>query len=111
MQVQDILGNLKIMLGITDSDMDEKLKLIIEGVKGRLKILLGGQEPPEDMDHIILEVSIVRFNRIGSEGLTSHTVEGEAQSYDSNDFAGYMDEITAYLNTQADARRGKVRFI
>lgn len=106
-----MLENLKLMLGIADTDRDALLKLIISNTTTRLKILLGGIEPPEELDHIILDVAIIRYNKIGSEGLSSHTVEGESQSFSSGDFDGYMDEIQAYLDSQETAIRGKVRFL
>ena len=101
------------MLGIdsTDTDRDDLLKLIISNTTARLKILLGGLEPPEELDHIILDVAIIRFNRIGSEGLSSHTVEGESQSFGESDFDGYMVEIQAFLDNQEDSTRGKVVFL
>lgn len=108
-----MLDNLKLLLGIdlTDTDRDDLLKLIISNTTARLKILLGGIDPPEDLDHIILDVAISRYNRIGSEGLSSHTVEGESQSFTENDFDGFMDEIQAYLDSLSTSSRGKVRFL
>lgn len=109
-----MLNDLKIMLFgevIEDTAKDAQLKLIISGATSRLQLLLGGLEPPESMNHIILEVAITRYNRIGSEGLTSHTVEGESMSYSDSDFAGYKDEIQAFLDSQKDVKKGKVRFI
>ena len=106
-----MLENLKKFLGISDSDQDALLKLIVSNTTARLTLLLGGIEPPEELDHIILEVSIIRFNRIGSEGLSSHSVEGESLTYSDNDFAGYMDEIDAYLKSLEESKHGKVRFI
>lgn len=107
-----MLEKLKRMLDIEDSMQDEKLSLILESVQSRLKLLLGGTDPPDEMEHIVIEVAIIRFNRVGSEGLTSHNVEGETQSYASaNDFAPFMDEIQAYLEMQKDAKRGKLRFL
>ena len=108
-----MLNDLKMMLGLSrfDNDLDDKLELIISNTRARLKLLLGGIEPPKSMDHIILEVSIIRFNRIGSEGMTSHSVEGESYSFADGDFNGYSDEIQAFLDSQKDSTRGKVRFI
>lgn len=108
-----MLDDLKTLLGIalTDTDMDEKLRLIISITTARLKTLIGGIDVPASMDHIIVEVAIKRFNRIGSEGLTSHTVEGESLSYGDDDFAEFNDEIQAYLDTQKKSDRGKVRFL
>lgn len=109
-----MLENLKLMLGIAadDSDRDKLLTLIVSQTTARLKMLLGGIEPPAEMDHIILEVSIIRFNRIGSEGFSSHSVEGESLSFNAaDDFSGFADEIQAYLDKQKDNTRGKVRFL
>ena len=108
-----MLNNLKLMLGIdkNDTGRDELLNQLISIATARLKLLLGGIEPPESMNHIILEVSIIRFNKIGSEGMGSHTVEGESLSFTENDFAAFADEIQAFLNTQQDNARGKVRFL
>ena len=104
-----MLEKLKTMLGFEDSTQDKKLMLILDSVESRLRLLLGGTDPPDEMEHIIIEVAIIRFNRIGSEGLASHNVEGETQSYASaNDFASFMDEIEAYLQMQKDAKTRKV---
>lgn len=108
-----MLEDLKVMLGIAsdDADRDKLLLLIISSATARLKMLLGGLEPPESLDYIIREVSIIRYNKIGSEGMESHTVEGESQSFSDNDFVGFMDDIQAFLDTQKESVRGKVRFL
>lgn len=108
-----MLNELKLLLGIAldDTTEDEKLKLLIATATARLKLLLGGIEPPEDMEHIIREVAIIRYNRIGSEGMASHTVEGESQSFADGDFAAFADEIQAYLDAQKESARGRVRFL
>ncbi len=106
-----MLENIKLMLGIETKDRDDLLKMIIASATARLKVLLGGMEPPTSLDYIISDVVIRRFNRIGSEGMTSHTVEGESISFSDNDFAGFEDDIQAYLNTQKESARGRVRFL
>lgn len=107
-----MLHDLKLMLGISaaDTSQDGKLELIIATTSARLKILLGGVDPPESMSHIILEVSIMRFNRIGSEGLSGHSVEGESLQFAESDFVGFSDEIQAFLEAQSESL-GKVRFL
>lgn len=108
-----MLNDLKLMLGIdaADSSLDSKLTLIVSTVRARLQMLLGDIEPPESMDHIVMEVAIIRFNRIGSEGVSSHSVEGESLQYGENDFAAYMDEINAFLAAQKESARGRLRFL
>ncbi len=108
-----MIEDLKVLLGLdeTDDQTERRLNLILDATKRRLKFLLGGLEPPEEMEYIILDVSVIRFNRIGSEGLSSHSVEGESLSWSENDFAGYMDDIQSYLDSQRGARKGKVKFL
>lgn len=108
-----MIEDLKILLGITETDaiMERKLELLLNFARKRLKALLGGQEPPEELDYIILDVTVARYNRIGSEGLSSHTVEGESQSFSEDDFAAYREDIQAWLNMQTEAKKGKVRFL
>lgn len=108
-----MLEDMKELLGIAEDDnsMDTKLGIILSATKSRLKVLLGGLDVPEDLSYIVTDVSIMRFNRIGSEGLSSHSVEGESLSFSNNDFEPYMEDIQSYLDGQKDAKRGKVRFL
>lgn len=108
-----MLEDIKELLGISESDitMDTRLEIILNATKSRLKVLLGGIDVPDDLNYIVTDVSIMRFNRIGSEGLSSHSVEGESQSFANNDFEPYMDDIRSYLNAQQEATKGKVRFL
>jgi hypothetical protein len=107
-----MLENLKMLLGLeNDESKDDLLNLLIKLVTARLSLLLGGIEPPEEMEHIIIDVAIARFNKIGSEGLSSHSVEGETMSFTNDDFEGFSAEIQAFLDGQKENTRGKVRFI
>ena len=106
-----MLETLKLMLGIESFDQDNLLNQIISSAKARLKVLLGGIEPPESLEYILVDVAVRRFNRIGSEGMTSHTVEGESISFSNNDFTGFEDDIQAYLDTQKESARGRVKFL
>ena len=108
-----MLNELKLLLGIAsdDTSRDDLLKLIISAVTARLKVLLGGVQPPESLDYIVREVAVVRFNKIGSEGMSSHSVEGESITFSHSDFSGYMDDIQAFLETHKESAKGRVRFL
>ena len=108
-----MLEDLKLLLGISEEDktLDPKLNLILSSTTSRLKALLGGQEPPENLEYIIIDVAVIRYNKIGSEGLSSHSVEGETLSFSDDDFAGYREDIQAYLDSQKNSKKGRVRFL
>lgn len=112
--MEKMLESLKMLLGMKDADKetDDKLLWILETANARLKNLLGGLEVPDSMSHIVVEASVIRFNRIGSEGIGSHTVEGESMTFSDNDFAGFMDEINAYLDERnRNSRRGGFKIL
>ena len=109
-----MLSNLKTMLEIPaeNTDRDQKLQLIIDSVESRLKVLLSESVVPTELEYIVFEVSIVRFNRIGSEGMSINNVDGETQHFNTNDFLPYSAEIQAYLKgKQSTAQKGGFKFV
>ena len=113
----DELTTLKNLLGLSleDTQADEvlnaNLEYILSSTEARLKNLIGGVEPPEELRHIIIDVACMRFNRLGSEGTSSHSVREESISFVDDDFTGYMEEINAWLAVHADTNKGKIRFL
>ena len=105
-----MLDQVKTLLGLSDDSQDEKLKSVIKLTSARLASLLGTDGVPEEMEYIAIEASIRRFNRIGTEGMSSHNVEGESISYKDNDFADFMDEIEAYRSKNENPVR-RLRFL
>ncbi|GAB2022422.1 hypothetical protein RyT2_14960 [Pseudolactococcus yaeyamensis] len=106
-----LIDDLKLMLDLTDSELDDKLNLIIkQSEKKVLARLPNIQDVPDDLAYIVLELSIVRFNRIGNEGMTNYSQEGETITY-SADISDYEGDIQSWLLKQADNKKGVVRFL
>ena len=97
-----MLTEVKTLLGIDGQDLDDRLQVIINMTESRLQTLLGVNDIPGSLSYIVDEVSVKRFNRIGSDGFTSHTVEGENISLASSDCEEYMPEIEAWKKVQDD---------
>lgn len=108
-----MLEQLKLYLGISGSDRDDLLNQILSDTSDRLKNLLGGVgEVPYALQYIVLGVSTARFNQIGSEGASAHSVDGESMTWSEDLFAPYMDDINTYLEAnEADLGRGVIRFL
>lgn len=105
-----ILENVKELLG-NPKNIDDKLNVIIELTQKRLGNLLSVKEVPKELEYIVVEVSVIRFNRIGSEGVSSHSVEGESMSFNDDDFDSYDKDIRSWLNNLSDLKKGRVRFL
>ena len=110
-----MLDNILTLLGIdtpTDAIINQ-LNIIIDVTTSRLNLLLGVDSLPGDLEYIVLEVSIARYNRIGSEGASHHQVQGETLTWSNKDFDPYLDDIKAWLDAQKEppTTRGRIRFI
>lgn len=107
-----MLQKIKTLLGVTDALQDDVINLIIENVNSHLSILLG-KPVPEELEFITIEISIRRFQRLGSEGMKSELIEGHrVDFYDLKDeFIPYMAIIEASKDIQpVEPSRGKVLF-
>lgn len=112
------LSDLKIMLGLSDDNTksDSLLSLIIKNTELSLRFKLGlkaEEELPSELSYIPLEVAIRRFNRLKNEGMTSYSQEGESITFNSSDFADFVDDINEWRRQhQKDTKSlGHVAFI
>lgn len=89
---------------------NQTTKRLLGRLKNSLSDLL---EVPDELDYIVDEITIARFNRIGSEGMSSESVEGRSANYNDNYFADFEADIQSYIesNAESDSTRGKVRFL
>ncbi|MFI3545158.1 phage head-tail connector protein [Mammaliicoccus sciuri] len=108
----NLLENVKIILGIKDNLQDDLLNLIINRSEQKLISYFPKDviEVPERFQYIIEEVSIKRFNRIGAEGMTSESVDGRSNTFQDNDFDEYLPLIENFYKVSKNSR-GKIGFI
>lgn len=110
-----MLNTILTLLGLENPTiaMKNKVETIMELTEQRLALMLGQSVIPEALSFIVVEVTISRFNRIGSEGVSSHSVQGESLTWTDDDFKPYLDDIQTWLNAQEDPNttRGRIKFI
>lgn len=101
----------KLLGGAVD---DALVDTIIDMVESQLLMRLGGEseEVPFQLQYILVNVSVARYNQIGDEGKSSMTVEGESASWLTDLFAPYEKDIMQYLDSRDKATSGvRVRFL
>jgi hypothetical protein len=103
-----MLDDVKALLGFDTDEQDAKLKVIMSLAERRLCTLIGTAQVPDALDYVLTEVTVRRFNRIGSEGMNSHSVEGETISFEDDDFDAYADDIQAWKEQN---NQGRLRFL
>ena len=88
------LKRLRIILGV--ENQDDLLLEILRVTEERLLSYTGLRDLPDDLQWLLVELAAQRFNRIGSEGFSSESVDGNSVSYDTiNDSIG---EYKAFLD-------------
>lgn len=103
------LQDLKTMLQLNTTDQDGLLNLIIKNTTKALRFKLGlnaGKEFPQELDYIVLEVCVRRYNRLKNEGMASYSQEGESITFKSDDFDDFLADIEDWkkLNNAEQAK-------
>lgn len=85
-----------------------QVEAIYNHIAERLLHRIKDAEIPIELEYIVDEATIRRFNRIGSEGMKSESVEGHSVTYiDGDELEPYESAIVAYLEEQLPDKRKK----
>lgn len=126
MTTENLLASIKLRLGLDDAsigegesltvDVDALLLDIIEDIKTQLTIMTGNELYPEGLDFVTKEVAVIRYNRLGSEGMEQESVDGHTMKYLKSDYAPFEHFINHFTKPSGDGSsdgwtRGEVEFI
>lgn len=106
-----LLNKIKTILQIEDNDRDDILEEFIEMSSQRLKNRLGGLSVPTELEYIVKEMVIARFNRLSSEGLASEGTGGGSRAYIEDILDIYAEDIDEYRTKMLNKRSSGMRFI
>jgi len=88
-----MLEILQVLIGRTDKNT--LLNYLISQAQSDFKAYCNRNDVPEGTDEIIIQMVLVKYNRLGAEGLNSESFSGVSNNY----IDGYPANITAALNT------------
>ena len=89
-----LLNRIKTLLQINDND--ELIYEIAEITKEKILNYINQEELPKELEFILVEMAVSRFNKIGSEGFASESTDGKSVSYE-DDFEIYKQYLDDYL--------------
>lgn len=97
---------------------EEQVDLVVDLVSSRLLNKLRAfseeiKEIPDALSYIVTELSLARFNRLGSEGVFQETVEGYHVQYIEKYLETYEDDLWewAVFNGYVEDGKATVRFL
>ena len=88
------LKRLRIILGV--DNQDDLLLEILRITEERILTYTGLRDIPDDLQWLLVELAAQRFNRIGSEGFQSESVDGNNTNYGSAE--SFLGEYKAFLD-------------
>lgn len=99
-------SDLTLLETVVDLTYDKVLKRIQAKILSR-------EEMPLELTTTVTELSIIRYNRIGSEGLTSESVEGHSASYSEKEEQALWQDVYDWidLNGSQEPFVGRIRFL
>ena len=89
-----LLNRIKTLLQINDND--ELIYEIVEITKEKILNYINEIELPKELEFVLVELAIERFNKIGSEGIASESIDGKNVSYDDS-FENYKVYLDDYI--------------
>lgn len=101
-----MLETLKVFLNITKNDKDALLNQILQFCEAPVLSYIGEQVLPVSLHWVVVEMAIIRYNRLNSEGITSESVDGGSVSYVENAFNLYKSELDTYISNRNKNKRG-----
>ena len=112
MIIQEELEKIKRILNIEDSLQDELIADLWASAIDHFKALTGAYEVEDKYLFIIRDVTLKRYNRKGSEGISQENVNGYSSSYLTEDFKDYLDFLSRDFGlSDLNRKKGRVSFL
>lgn len=100
MSKETILLKAKTLLNLQEDQL-EQLTIIVEIQSDALLAKVSEADIPKSLEYIVLETSIARYNRLGSEGLKNESIDVISQSFTDDLFEPYLKDIYEYNSTSS----------
>ena len=97
-----LLNRIKTLLNIEGNE--NLIYEIVNITEAKILNYINTSEMPKELEFVLIELSVQRFNRIGSEGIASESIDGKSVSYD-DDFTGYKHYLDDYISRNS-VRKG-----
>ena len=93
----ELLDRVKLLLGV--QNQDALLLELIEMTNQKLMSYLKVDILPIEFEWIVVELTIQRFNRIGSEGMSSESTDGGSNVYLDDELSPYYQYLDEFVSS------------
>ena len=90
-----MVEKLKLLIGIKidDTSKDALLSILLEQATSELKQYCYREQLPVEANNVIIDMAVVKYNLLGTEGLSSQSYSGMNEAY-----ANYSPQLIKAMN-------------
>jgi hypothetical protein len=109
MKEAEQLKYIKTLLSLTDESQNEILVILLHNAVDMICAYLGLEDMPPELDFVAQQMVIVRYHRLGSEGITTEKIDvlSTTYSYNLDELAPYKTVLDKYKQNNLNGRRAK----
>lgn len=98
----DNLDTYKKLIGETEEGLIESIEALQKAkMIDAMSPFMNLTEIPDELNYILVELTIYRFNKIGSEGMTAENKSGGSDTYDSKYEDRLLDKCRKYAEDKS----------
>ena len=100
------LDNVKILLSLVDHDtQDELLAVLLNNAANTIKLYLGGDEMPRELELIAEKMTVDKHRRTGAEGIDTEKRDVLSTKYVKDDMKPCASLLDTYKSNSLGGRR------
>jgi len=108
------LAEIKRSLSLSEFDTEQDVLLLdlMSRAGSSVCSYIGETMVPEALNWVVVEATIARFNRMGSEGMSAQNLEGNSSTYTSEDtVVNYYSHLDIWVKQNKVVSSKRVRFL
>ena len=100
------LDNIKVLLSLTDDDsQDEILAVLLNNAANTVKLYLGINEIPRELEFIAEQMAVIKYRRLGAEGIETEKIDVLSTKYEKDDIKPFKEILAMYKANTLGGRR------
>ena len=100
------LDNIKLLLSLADDDsQDEILEVLLNNAANTIKIYLGINDVPRELEFVAEQMAVIKYRRLGAEGIETEKIDVLSTKYEKDDIAPFKEILTMYKANTLGGRR------
>lgn len=105
------LDNIKILLGLENDEKDEILTVLLTNAVSTINVYLGVTELPQELNFVAEQLAVIKFNKLGSEGIQTEKIDVLSTTYQSDELASFKAILDTYKANNNLATTKRIKFL